>query len=216
MWKKAKGFDAADIHKANDEKFAQYIKNKPNHGFKPLKMDSWNQPQTSWMFNVVLELSSLVKARYNISDISTDPSFVCISADIPKFESSTKQFYFFGSSMTKNIYRNYSGETTLQFWLRGSETKLDSSTPSRKPALIDLLAPKDRPFSVDDSYPHKELEQPFSKIQIILRKADMSEFRTFDLENPIVTNVEFGSASYEDDAGLKISMTVHYDHWSVK
>lgn len=219
MWKTAKGFDAADIHKANDEKLAQYIKNKPNQNFAPQKtfmQSSWSQPQTSWMFEVVLQLSAEAQKKYGVYDISTNPSFVCISADIPKYESTTKQFYFFGSSMTKNIYRNYSGETTLQFWLRSSEAKLDSSSPSRKTALIDVLAPKQWSFDEADFYPHKELMQLFSKIQIKLLKVDGSEFRTFDLENPIVTNVEFGNVSYEDDTGLKISMTVHYDHWSVK
>lgn len=217
MWKTAKKFEASDIHKENDEKLAQYIKNKPDNGFKPLRMQpSWNQPQTSWMFEVVLQLSVVAEKRYGVSNIATDPTFVCISADIPKYESTTKQFFFFGSSMSKNIYRNYSGETTLQFWLRGSEIKLDSDDPSKKIALIDILAPKRDSIAVDDSYPHKELMQLFSQIQIKLLKADGSIFRTFDLENPIVTNVEFGNVSYEDDAGMKISMTVHYDYWSVK
>lgn len=217
MWKEAKGFEASDTHNVADEKFGQYLKNKTVKFAPQLRLQpSWNQPQTSWMFNVVLELTNEAKQRYGMDVIPTDPSFLCIKADIPKFESQTKDFYFFGSKMTKNIFRDYSGDTTLEFWLRGSETKTGIDTPSKKRALIDMLIPKEQPFVIDDLYPHKEFENIFASIQIVLLKVDGTIFKVFELENPIITNVEFGSVSYDSEDGLKISLSVHYDHWSAR
>lgn len=218
MWKDAKGFEASDLHNAGDEKLGQFLANKAVKNFTPqLKLQSsWNQPQTSWMFEVVLQASEEAKARYGIDDVTTDPTFMCIKADLPHFESQTKEFYFFGSKITKNICRDYSGETTLEFWLRSSEAKIGSDTPNSKKALIDLLAPKRVGFVVSDDFPHKELETLFSRIQIRLLKIDGSVFRAFELENPIITNVELGSVSYDGEDGLKIEMTVHYDYWSAQ
>ena len=218
MWKEAKGFNAEDLHNASDEKLGQYLKSKQTQFAPQYKMQpSWDQPQTSWMFEVDFFFTNEAKARYNLDDVSTDPTFMCVKADLPKFETKTKEFFFLGSKMTKAICRDYSGDSELQFWLRGNTNKLGQDDPStNKKALLDVLAHK-RIDTLQYDYTHPEFEPMFSFIWITLRTIDGRIYKRFVLENPVITNVDTGgSVSYDSEDGLKLSMTIHYDHWSVQ
>lgn len=218
MWKEAKKMNAEDQQSAADLKLQQYLRKKTVRFAPQLKLQSsWEQPQTSWMFEVQFFFSNEAKARYGIEDGEPDPSYMCIKADLPKHETTTKDFYFFGSQISRPVYRNYSGDCELQFWLRGNKNKIGSeSDATKRKALLDILAQR-RDDIVNGDYHHEEFENLFSHIWITLRTIDGAAFKTFVLENPTITSVDTGgSVSYDSEDGLKLSVTVHYDHWSTQ
>lgn len=218
MWKEAKKMNAEDQQSDADLKLQQYLRRKTTRFAPQLKLQSsWEQPQTSWMFEVSFFFSEEAKAHYGIEDGEPDPSYMCIKADLPKHETTTKDFYFFGTQMSRPVYRNYAGDCELQFWLRGNKNKIGNEGDSTKRrALLDILTHR-KIDTLDGNFPHLEFERIFSKIWITLKTIDGGTFKVFVLENPTITSVDTGgSVSYDSEEGLKLSVTVHYDHWSTQ
>lgn len=179
--------------------------------FKPaLKMNgSLASPVPNWMFNVTFLFNPMAKRRFSINENDVNDSFQCIGADLPGFEGSTKEVFFLGTKKSFVINRDYSGDTTLEFWLRDS-AKLDDH-PANKTQLLDVLVPKSL---TADNFDHYEFFPLFDAILLEVLNQDGSRFKMYKLIHPQVTGIEHGgSLSYEGEEGLKLTVTVHYDMW---
>lgn len=203
----------------DDSAYWQFMRdNATNHYIDTSKWCSgkFKSPQQSWMFDVAFYFTSAAERKYNLKrdQIETDPSFKCIKADLPKMQFATKEFFFLGSKKTIPIYKDPSGETTLEFWLQSDIVKIGDQEIYYENDLLSILIGED----ADDDYFHPEFDDPlFETIEIVLRNSDGSPSKKIRLLNPVVTNIETGgSVSYDSEDGLKVTLTVHYDDWRLE
>lgn len=164
-------------------------------------------PVPNWMFNVQFIFSEYAKVIHGISDTDLDPTFTCISCDLPKYEQATKDFNFLGTTKSFVISRKYACDLNMSFWVR------EPSEDSSKAQIIDMLMPAQ---GIMDDFYHHEFTKLFDKINIQMLNQDGSRYKEIQIYDPKITNVEFSTGlDYSGEEGIKVNMTVHCDMWSV-
>jgi hypothetical protein len=169
-------------------------------------------PVPTWMFQVYFYFGQDFISKNDIpTDTTSLDSFTCIKVDLPKFTINQKTVSFLGASMNVNVYRDLSGETTLDFWCAANEKT--GRNPDGIINFMDAVLPG-HDGTLTDYFRHDEFMQVFDKIDIIVMNIDGSTFRKIRLYNPTVQEFNFaGEMSYEGEEGLRWTLTVHYDAW---
>lgn len=169
-------------------------------------------PVPTWMFKVYFYFGQDFIRKNNLpADTTSLDSFTCIKVDLPKFTINQKTVSFLGTSMNVNVYRDLSGETTLDFWCAANEKTGKNSDGIIN--FMDTVLPGND-GTLTDHFRHDEFMQVFDTIDIIVMNIDGSTFRKIRLYNPTIQEFTFaGEMSYEGEEGLRWTLTVHYDAW---
>lgn len=152
-----------------------------------------SEPQASWLFKVSFERNGLL---FN----SNDADIIAVKVDLPKFETRTITRHFLGTEKSFPIYKSYAGDSTLEFICRNGANSI---------MLYNSL-------KENEEYVHNEFKNYLSNFKVELYTRDGKLAATYFYKNVIITEANLGSVSYEDEAIVKLEVTIHYDSWTVK
>lgn len=180
-------------------------------------------PQPTWLFKTEFyfdEDSPVIVANETIfnkiKDCNGQVELQPISCSLPTEEVHTAEQFFLGTKKTVTIYRDRSGECTMEFYYRNPST--DSNGDKVNYSFFFLIAGAGGVYQGGmPKKKHTELgAPPIRSIHILLLNPDASSNTKYVLFNPVITNIEHASEmSYESEDVLKWTMTIHYDDWEV-
>jgi len=135
------------------------------------------------------------------------PPYLIKRVDKPKFMVNTITHSYFGHKF------HYPGNVE---WQQISFTLVDPISPDTSSVLYEMLRSGgyDNPETQSVSTLSKDLSVKALGRIITLHQlnADNDVVDQFELINPWITNVDFGTLAYESDAMVDVSVTVRYDY----
>ena len=109
---------------------------------------------------------------------------------------------FLGTERSYPINRKYSGDTTLEFYIRVED---------ENQGIYNFLA---RLQQNRMAFPHVERDMTFDTIKLTMRDRKLRPTTTYTYINCILTNFDIGQMSYEGEEMIKCSLSYHYDFWT--
>lgn len=206
-----------DVIDKNDPTFGNhYVKFRGNGGentFVKKLTGGVSGPTPNWLFTITLGWSDQIKDKLRFLDNTPNDTFICIKADLPKYQQTIKTVKFFGTEKSFAVNRKLAGDTTIEFWIREATQYGTGNGSNGNMADLNMLKLFIPEFNVDD-FEHHEFEDFVDYIMLEVRSSLNKIQAIYRLNHPTLTNFEFSdSLSYEGDTGLKGVATIHYDSW---
>lgn len=130
-------------------------------------------------------------------------------SELPKFETKIVTQNHFGSSKSYPVYRDYSGELTVEIYMSLGDTSayntlMEYTGFTEEGQNHNYLAPTTAPYSLSSIVINK-----YSNAQ-----KDM-KVGAYVLKNPIITNLQHSTGlSADGEEAMIFSLTIHYDGWT--
>lgn len=159
-------------------------------------MEILSDPQPGWLFDITF------LSRHGEDMHEQIKNLVPISIDLPKYETQYVTQMFLGTERSYPINRKYSGDTTLQFYIRVED---------ENQGIYNFLA---RLQQNRMAFPHVERDMTFDTIKLTMRDRKLQPTTTYTYINCILTNFEMGQMSYEGEEMIKCTLSYHYDFWN--
>lgn len=159
-------------------------------------MEILSDPQPGWLFDITF------LSRHGEDMYEQIKNLVPISIELPKYETQYVTQMFLGTERSYPINRKYSGDTTIEFYVRVEDDNQ---------GIYNFLA---RLQQNRMSFPHYERDMTFDKIVLTMRDRKLQPTTTYTYINCILTNFEMGQMSYEGEEMIKCSLSYHYDFWT--
>ena len=159
-------------------------------------MEILSDPQPGWLFDIAF------LSRHGEDIYEQIKNLVPISIDLPKYETQYVTRMFLGTERSYPINRKYSGDTTLEFYIRVED---------ENQGIYNFLA---RLQQNRMAFPHLERDMTFDTIKLTMRDRKLRPTTTYTYINCILTNFEMGQMSYEGEEMIKCSLSYHYDFWT--
>lgn len=159
-------------------------------------MEILSDPQPGWLFDITF------LSRHGEDMYEQIKNLVPISIELPKYETQYVTQMFLGTERSYPINRKYSGDTTLEFYVRVED---------ENQGIYNFLA---RLQQNRMSFPHYERDMTFDKIVLTMRDRKLQSTTKYTYINCILTNFEMGQMSYESEEMIKCSLSYHYDFWT--
>ena len=159
-------------------------------------MEILSDPQPGWLFDIAF------LSRHGEDMYEQIKNLVPISIELPKYETQYVTQMFLGTERSYPINRKYSGDTTLEFYIRVEDDNQ---------GIYNFLA---RLQQNRMSFPHYERDMTFDKIVLTMRDRKLQPTTKYTYINCILTNFEMGQMSYEGEEMIKCNLSYHYDFWT--
>lgn len=159
-------------------------------------MEILSDPQPGWLFDIAF------LSRHGEDMYEQIKNLVPISIELPKYETQYVTQMFLGTERSYPINRKYSGDTTLEFYIRVED---------ENQGIYNFLA---RLQQNRMAFPHVERDMTFDTIKLTMRDRKLQPTTTYTYINCILTNFEMGQMSYEGEEMIKCSLSYHYDFWT--
>ena len=159
-------------------------------------MEILSDPQPGWLFDITF------LSRHGEDMHEQIKNLVPISIDLPKYETQYVTQMFLGTERSYPINRKYSGDTTLEFYIRVED---------ENQGIYNFLA---RLQQNRMAFPHVERDMTFDTIKLTMRDRKLQPTTIYTYINCILTNFEMGQMSYEGEEMIKCSLSYHYDFWT--
>jgi hypothetical protein len=159
-------------------------------------MEILSDPQPGWLFDITF------LSRHGEDMHEQIKNLVPISIDLPKYETQYVTQMFLGTERSYPINRKYSGDTTLEFYIRVED---------ENQGIYNFLA---RLQQNRMAFPHVERDMTFDTIKLTMRDRKLQPTTVYTYINCILTNFEMGQMSYEGEEMIKCSLSYHYDFWT--
>lgn len=174
-----------------------------------------SDPQANFLFSVAFfvtktDRGTKISGAHNqvgYDMLMDDHSRTVIKASLPGIEQTIATSHFLGTKKSYVVRRDYSGDTTLSFYMR--------SESNENLFILKNIFREEKEFK--DVYHYKEFANVFDRITITLYTKMFSKtdaLTNFHLHNCIVTKVDMGDLDYEGESLLNYNVTVHYDDWT--
>ena len=164
--------------------------------FGAMAQEVLSDPQPGWLFDITFKARNGEDLLQQIKDLRP------ISIELPKFETQIVTQHFLGTERSYPINRKYSGDTTLQFYIRVEDDNQ---------GIYNFLA---RLQQNRMAFPHLERDMTFDTITLTMRDRKLNPTTIYTYINCIVTSFEMGEMSYEGEEMIKCSLSYHYDFWT--
>lgn len=159
-------------------------------------MEILSDPQPGWLFDIAF------LSRHGEDMYEQIKNLVPISIELPKYETQYVTQMFLGTERSYPINRKYSGDTTLEFYIRVED---------ENQGIYNFLA---RLQQNRMAFPHVERDMTFDTIKLTMRDRKLQPTTTYTYINCILTNFDMGQMSYEGEEMIKCSLSYHYDFWT--
>ena len=159
-------------------------------------MEILSDPQPGWLFDITF------LSRHGEDMHEQIKNLVPISIDLPKYETQYVTQMFLGTERSYPINRKYSGDTTLEFYIRVED---------ENQGIYNFLA---RLQQNRMAFPHVERDMTFDTIKLTMRDRKLQPTTIYTYINCILTNFEMGQMSYEGEEMIKCTLSYHYDFWT--
>ena len=159
-------------------------------------MEILSDPQPGWLFDITF------LSRHGEDMYEQIKNLVPISIELPKYETQYVTQMFLGTERSYPINRKYSGDTTIEFYIRVEDDNQ---------GIYNFLA---RLQQNRMSFPHYERDMTFDKIVLTMRDRKLQPTTKYTYINCILTNFEMGQMSYEGEEMIKCNLSYHYDFWT--
>ena len=159
-------------------------------------MEILSDPQPGWLFDIAF------LSRHGEDIYEQIKNLVPISIDLPKYETQYVTQMFLGTERSYPINRKYSGDTTLEFYIRVED---------ENQGIYNFLA---RLQQNRMAFPHVERDMTFDTIKLTMRDRKLQPTTTYTYINCILTNFDMGQMSYEGEEMIKCTLSYHYDFWT--
>ena len=159
-------------------------------------MEILSDPQPGWLFDITF------LSRHGEDMYEQIKNLVPISIELPKYETQYVTQMFLGTERSYPINRKYSGDTTLEFYVRVED---------ENQGIYNFLA---RLQQNRTAFPHVERDMTFDTIKLTMRDRKLQPTTTYTYINCILTNFEMGQMSYEGEEMIKCNLSYHYDFWT--
>ena len=159
-------------------------------------MEILSDPQPGWLFDITF------LSRHGEDMHEQIKNLVPISIELPKYETQYVTQMFLGTERSYPINRKYSGDTTLEFYIRVED---------ENQGIYNFLA---RLQQNRMAFPHVERDMTFDTIKLTMRDRKLQPTTTYTYINCILTNFEMGQMSYEGEEMIKCTLSYHYDFWT--
>jgi len=155
-----------------------------------------SDPQPGWLFDITF------MSRHGEDLYEQVKNLIPISIELPKYETQYVTQMFLGTERSYPINRKYSGDTTMEFYIRVEDDNQ---------GIYNFLA---RLQQNRMSFPHYERDMTFDKIVLTMRDRKLQPTTKYTYINCILTNFEMGQMSYEGEEMIKCTLSYHYDFWT--